>query len=154
MNRSIDKNLFGTPVYRACKRIADVMDSWYIDPIVGFVLPGIGDVILQLLNIPYIYITIAKLRSFELTLALVYNILIDILVGLFPVLGDICDVINKSYNKNINLITGYIEGDANTLRIVNRDSRIMVIIIIILILTIYAVCYILNMHADFVASLF
>ncbi|MBE6339609.1 MAG: DUF4112 domain-containing protein [Bacteroidales bacterium] len=151
---TISSNLLETPIYRVCKRIAHVMDSCYLDPILGFVFPGSGDTLLQILNIPCIYIAAIKLRSFPLTLAIVYNMLVDILIGLFSLLGDIADVFNKSYNKNINLITGFIEGNDTAMLTMNRNSRIMVIIIIILILIIYVVRYLVGMFWDFIASLF
>lgn len=123
--------------YRLTKRIARWMDRYYLDPIIGFFLPAYGDVVTALLNLPYLYISILKLRSIPLTLAIIYNLLLDVCVGLIPILGDLFDVFNKSYTKNSRLLTGFVEGDRTIIREVNRKALIIGILCLLLILFIY-----------------
>ena len=59
--------------YRLTQSIAKWMDRYYIDPIVGLLLPAYGDAVTALLNLPYLYISILKLHSIPLSLAIVYN---------------------------------------------------------------------------------
>lgn len=87
------------------------MDTFFLDPILGFIVPGLGDIITATLTIPFIYTSIFKLHSVPLTLAIVYNSFVDMLVGLVPVIGDIGDLLVRSYKKNYNLIVGYVEDD-------------------------------------------
>ena len=123
--------------YRFTKRIARWMDRYYLDPIIGFFLPAYGDVVTALLNLPYLYISMLKLRSIPLTLAIIYNLLLDVCVGLIPILGDLFDVFNKSYTKNSRLLTGFVEGDRTIIREVNRKALIIGILCLLLILFIY-----------------
>lgn len=119
------KEIEASRTYKFTKRIAKWMDRYYIDPIIGLFLPAYGDAITALLNLPYLYISTFKVRSFPLTLAIIYNTLLDVLIGLIPVLGDLFDVFNKSYTKNSRLLTGFVEGDRTIIREVNRKALII-----------------------------
>lgn len=113
------------------------MDRYYIDPIVGFFLPAYGDVVSALLNLPFLYLSMLKLRSIPLTLAIIYNMLFDILVGLIPILGDFFDVFNKSYTKNSRLLHGFIENDQKIIGEINRKALIIGALCLLLVLLIY-----------------
>lgn len=117
------------------------MDRYYIDPIVGFFLPAYGDIVTALLNLPYLYLSMLKLRSIPLTLAIIYNMLFDILVGLIPILGDFFDVFNKSYTKNSRLLHGFIENDQNIIGEINRKAIWLGILCFILCLLIYLLTF-------------
>ena len=109
---SVNKqNVKSSGEYKLLKNISLFMDTFFLDPILGFIFPGLGDIITASLTIPFIYTSIFKLRSVHLTLAIVYTSLVDMLVGLVPVLGDIGDLLVRSYKKNYNLIVGYVEDD-------------------------------------------
>ena len=123
--------------YRLTQSIAKWMDRYYIDPIVGLLLPAYGDAVTALLNLPYLYTSILKLHSIPLSLAIVYNMLFDIFVGLIPALGDLFDVFNKSYTKNSRLLTGFVEGDRTIIHEVNRKALIIGALCLLLILLIY-----------------
>ena len=123
--------------YRLTKHISKWMDRYYIDPIIGLLLPAYGDTVSALLNLPYLYLSALKLRSIPLSLAIAYNMLFDIFVGLIPALGDLLDVFNKSYTKNSRLLTGFVEGDRTIIREVNRKALILGALCLLLILLIY-----------------
>ena len=138
--------------YRLTKRIARWMDRYYLDPIIGFFLPAYGDVVTALLNLPYLYISILKLRSIPLTLAIIYNLLLDVCVGLIPILGDLFDVFNKSYTKNSRLLTGFVEGDRTIIREVNRKALIIGALCLLLVLFIYLLVYLTFQFAGWVGT--
>ena len=127
--------------FRLTKSIARWMDRYYIDPIVGFFLPAYGDVVSALLNLPFLYLSMLKLRSIPLTLAIIYNMLFDILVGLIPILGDFFDVFNKSYTKNSRLLTGFIENDQKIIGEINCKAIWLGILCFILCLLIYLLTF-------------
>ena len=104
------------------KFIYKVMDKWGLDPIIGFFIPGLGDVIATVVTIPFIFTSIFKLRSVPLTLAIISNCLLDLLIGMVPVVGDIGDFMYKSYKKNYYMIVGYVEGDQTTINDVNSKA--------------------------------
>lgn len=98
--------------YQLAERITRLMDKYYLDAVLGFLLEGFGDLFTQLLTLPYIYVSAVKIRSVPLTLAVIYNALCDIAMGLIPFyIGDVIDVFNKSFVRNFKLIVGFVEGD-------------------------------------------
>ncbi len=107
---------------RLLEGIYRVMDKYCLDPILGFIMPGLGDVITAALTIPFIFTSIFKLRSVPLTLAIIMNALIDMLIGLVPMVGDLFDLVFRSYKKNYNLIVGYVNDDEETLKDINSKA--------------------------------
>ena len=70
--------------YQTLEKIARVMDDYYVDPLLGLIPVGIGDMISSVFVIPFIYTSLVKLKSIPLTLAVLFNILKDILLGMLP----------------------------------------------------------------------
>ena len=71
--------------YRIMVSTAKYMDKWFLDPILGFILPaGIGDALSSMFAFPFIYYSLCVVKSIPLTLAVIYNILMDVLIGAIP----------------------------------------------------------------------
>ena len=120
------------------ERIAKWMDSYYLDAVLGLLLEGVGDFLTQLLTLPYIYVSAVKIRSLPLTLAVIYNALRDLAIGLIPFyVGDVLDVFNKSYIRNFKLIAGFVDGDRSVISEVNRKAVRMGMLIVALCVLIY-----------------
>lgn len=101
-------------------------------------LEGFGDLLTQLLTLPYIYVSAVKIRSVPLTLAVIYNALCDIAMGLIPFyIGDVIDVFNKSFVRNFKLIVGFVEGDKKVISEINRKAVRMAVLIVMLCVIIY-----------------
>lgn len=73
--------------YKLVHAIALWMDRRLLDPLIGLVLPGFGDALTSVLAVPYLYLSIVKLKSIPLTLAIVCNILLDVLISIIPYIG-------------------------------------------------------------------
>lgn len=124
--------------YQMIERIARLMDKYYLDAVLGFLLEGFGDLLTQLLTLPYIYVSAVKIRSVPLTLAVIYNALCDIAMGLIPFyVGDVIDVFNKSFVQNFKLIVGFVEGDKKVISEINRKAVRMAVLIVMLCVIIY-----------------
>lgn len=104
--------------YRTLQRIARWMDTYYLDPILGFLLPaGLGDFASALMALPFIVFSLFVAKSIPLTLAIINHTLWDILIGLIPFfVGDVLDVVSRPYRRNLQLIEGYLSGDKSTIR--------------------------------------
>lgn len=104
--------------YRTLQRIAQWMDTYYLDPILGILLPaGIGDFVSALMAIPFIVFSLFVAKSIPLTLAIINHTLWDIFIGLIPFfVGDVLDVFSRPYRRNLQLIEGYLAGDKSTIR--------------------------------------
>lgn len=124
-------------LYKSLDVITKVMDKYMLDPVIGLV-PGVGDFVASVFVIPFLYVSIFQVRSVPLTLALLFNVLKDIAMGLIPFwIGYVLDFFNKSYQQNMRLIMGFVEGDEETIRKVNKDAVWMGVWIVILCLVIY-----------------
>ena len=124
--------------YMLIYNIAKYMDKYCLDPIIGFLIPGGGDILTSVMTIPYISVAAFTIRSLPLTLAVIYNMLIDMLIGSIPFfIGDICDVFHRSYSKNYELIVGFVEGDEYVIESVNEKAVKTGIFIVVLCVLIY-----------------
>lgn len=140
--------------YKLIEAIAKVMDEYYVDPLLGLV-PTVGDAVTSLLTLPYLFFSVFKLHSIPLTLALLCNMLIDFAMGVIPFwIGDILDFFNRSYIKNYKLITGYVEGDEEMIKSVNRRAWWMAVLIVVLCLLIWLLIKLAVWAWDWFAGLF
>lgn len=138
--------------YQLVKTIKTVMDDWFLDPILGFIPGGIGDIISSLTVMPSLYLSIAKIRSIPLTLALIFNILCDICLGLIPFwIGNIVDVFYRSYRRNYRLIVGFVNDDKEIIKEVNRKALVTGILIVALIV---AICLLISLAINLVSGMF
>lgn len=124
--------------YKLVHAIALWMDRRLLDPLIGLVLPGFGDALTSVLAVPYLYLSIVKLKSIPLTLAIVCNILLDVLIGIIPYIGVVGDVFKRAFTRNAAMIKGYVEGDRAIMQEIDRKAVDMAFLIVILCGLIYA----------------
>lgn len=124
--------------YKLVHAIALWMDRRLLDPLIGLVLPGFGDALTSVLAVPYLYLSIVKLKSIPLTLAIVCNILLDVLIGIIPHIGVVGDVFKRAFTRNAAMIKGYVEGDRAIMQEIDRKAVGMAFLIVILCGLIYA----------------
>lgn len=108
--------------YRIMVKTAKYMDQYYLDPLIGLIPGGVGDVLSSSLAMPFIYYSLCVVRSIPLTLAVIYNVLLDVLIGAIPFVGNVLDIFKRSYLDNLRLITGYIEDDKEIISKVEKES--------------------------------
>ena len=125
--------------YRMMVKTATYMDKYYLDPIIGLIPGGIGDTISSLVALPFIYYSLCVVKSIPLTLAVICNILKDVMLGAIPVIGNVFDIFKRSYVDNLKLITGYIEDDKEIISKVRKKAFATAVLIAILCLLIYLV---------------
>ena len=125
--------------YRTLQRIARWMDTYYLDPILGFLLPaGIGDFVSALMALPFIVFSLFVAKSIPLTLAIINHTLWDIFIGLIPFfVGDVLDVFSRPYRRNLQLIEGYLTGDKSTIRHLQKHVAITLFAILLCCTLIY-----------------
>ena len=144
--------------YRMMVKTAKYMDKYYLDPLIGLIPGGVGDTISSLLAFPFIYYSLCVVKSIPLTLAVIYNILIDVMLGAIPVIGNVFDIFKRSYVDNLKLITGYIEDDKEIINKVNKKAFWTAVFIAVLCWLIYLVIsWAISLSTwvyDWIASLF
>lgn len=123
--------------YQMTQTIARWMDKYFLDPLIGLI-PGLGDALSSLLVFPFIYVAAVKVRSLPLTLAVIFNVLRDMAIGLIPFwVGNILDFFNRAYLQNCRLIVGFVEDDHEIIREVNRKAFWMGVGIVVCCFLIY-----------------
>ena len=123
--------------YQMTETIARWMDKYFLDPLIGLI-PGLGDALSSLLVFPFIYVAAVKVRSLPLTLAVIFNVLRDMAIGLIPFwVGNILDFFNRAYLQNCRLIVGFVEDDREIIREVNRKAFWMGVGIVVCCFLIY-----------------
>ena len=121
----------------------------------GLIPYGIGDIISALFSIAYAWFALTKIKSTPLTLAIIYNTLRDVLLGLIPFyIGDIIDFFHRSNRQNMQLVRGFVEGDVATIKEVNRQAVSLSILIIIFLILIFALIYFAVVTAQWIFNLF
>lgn len=140
--------------YKLVHAIALWMDRRLLDPLIGLVLPGFGDALTSVFAVPYLYLSIVKLKSIPLTLAIVCNILLDVLIGIIPYIGVVGDVFKRAFTRNAALIKGYVEGDKAIMQEIDRKAVGMAFLIVILCGLIYAMILAAVKIVEWVGSFF
>ena len=140
--------------YKLVHAIALWMDRRLLDPLIGLVLPGFGDALTSVLAVPYLYLSIVKLKSIPLTLAIVCNILLDVLIGIIPYIGVVGDVFKRAFTRNAAMIKGYVEGDRAIMQEIDRKAVGMAFLIVILCGLIYAMVLAAVKIMEWVGSFF
>lgn len=140
--------------YKLVHAIALWMDRRLLDPLIGLVLPGFGDALTSVLAVPYLYLSIVKLKSIPLTLVIVCNILLDVLIGIIPYIGVVGDVFKRAFTRNAALIKGYVEGDKAIMQEIDRKAVGMAFLIVILCGLIYAMVLAAVKIVEWIGSFF
>ncbi len=88
--------------------------SFGLDPLLG-IFPWIGDAIGLILS-GYILWIATQLKLPEKEIArMTRNIMIDFVLGLFPIVGDISDFVYKANSKNMDILEKFLETDKKTI---------------------------------------
>ena len=140
--------------YKLVHAIALWMDRRLLDPLIGLVLPGFGDALTSVFAVPYLYLSIVKLKSIPLTLAIICNILLDVLIGIIPYIGVVGDVFKRAFTRNAALIKGYVEGDRAIMQEIDRKAVGMAFLIVILCGLIYAMVLAAVKIVEWIGSFF
>jgi hypothetical protein len=86
------------------ERLAYWMDRRYVDPILGFVLPGVGDAVGAGIGLLGIFAAF-RLRAHPIIIArMLIHLAVDSALGSIPVLGAVIDIFYRSHTRNLNLL--------------------------------------------------
>jgi hypothetical protein len=85
-------------------RMADWLDDRYIDPLVGLVLPGVGDLVFAAVGMYPVFVALRRRMPPIVAARMMRNVAIDLLLGAIPVVGDVFDLVFKSHRRNADLL--------------------------------------------------
>jgi len=84
--------------------LADWLDDRYLDPLIGFVLPGVGDLAMTLVGLYAVWVAVRHRLPAIVVARMLRNLAIDLLVGAIPLLGDAFDFVWKAHRMNADLL--------------------------------------------------
>ena len=122
MNQSkqLSTRLAESRIYGWLHRVATVMDKYHLDAVAGLIPGGMGDIVTALISMVFVYVGAFVVKSTALSIALLNNIVRDLMLGLIPFyVGDVIDVFHRSNKQNIRLVEGYVGGDPAVINEVN-----------------------------------
>jgi hypothetical protein len=86
-------------------KLAKVLDNKFLDPLLGFVVPGVGDLIGSVLGLYVVAIAVRRKMSPVVIARMLMNLAIDAASGVVPVVGDAADLVFKANTRNVALLT-------------------------------------------------
>jgi hypothetical protein len=93
------------PEIERVRSIARVLDNYFVDPIIGFFLPGAGDIAGTALGLYSVFLAFKRRMSPIIIARMLLNLAVDALLGLIPFLGDLTDVAFRANQRNVKLMT-------------------------------------------------
>ncbi|MDX2021606.1 MAG: DUF4112 domain-containing protein [Deltaproteobacteria bacterium] len=84
--------------------VARLLDRHYLDPILGFVAPGMGDGVGLLLGLYIVFAARQAKASRMLQARMLLNLAADGLLGAVPLIGDLFDIAFKANTRNLELL--------------------------------------------------
>lgn len=86
------------------ERVAYWMDRRYVDPILGFLVPGAGDAIGAGIGLLGVWAAF-RMRAHPVVIArMLIHLAVDSLLGSIPVVGAIVDFFYKAHSRNLELL--------------------------------------------------
>jgi hypothetical protein len=98
------------------RKLARLLDDYLLDPVIGLLIPGAGDVIGSLLGLYPVAIALRRKMSPVIIARMLLNLGLDALLGIVPLLGDIVDVGLKANKKNLALLESHVETGGKATR--------------------------------------
>ena len=156
INREHAQNrLANNRLYPRLRKVSQWLDRYYIDALAGVIPGGLGDIGMALFSLVYVYFGAFVVKSPALTVALLNNIIRDVLVGLIPFyVGDVLDFFYRSNVRNMALIDGFVQGDKEMIDRVNRRVWFSVAVMVMLLGMVAAMLWLVYWLASQAVGLF
>jgi hypothetical protein len=92
------------PALEAAETLARWMDRRYLDPLLGLVLPGAGDLLSAGLGLYPLVLAWRRGANRSLLARMLLNLSVDLLGGSVPIVGDIWDFFFQAHSRNLELL--------------------------------------------------
>jgi hypothetical protein len=106
------------------RTLSRVLDKFFVDPILGLIIPGGGDVLGSLLGVYTVMIAARRKVSPVIIARMLMNLAGDAVLGFIPFLGDLLDFGFKANQKNVELLSERVEQHAG--RATARDWLVLI----------------------------
>jgi hypothetical protein len=98
------------------QKLSRILDLYLVDPILGMIAPGAGDLAGSLVGLYAVSIALRRRMSPVIIARMLLNLSIDALLGAIPLLGDVFDLGFRAHERNVQLLAARAEvgGRATT----------------------------------------
>lgn len=93
------------PEIARVRTLSRVLDKYMVDPLIGLVLPGAGDLLGSLVGMYTVVIAARRKMSPVVIARMLMNLALDALFGIVPFIGDLFDLGFKANQRNAELLT-------------------------------------------------
>lgn len=124
------------------RTLTRVLDHYLVDPLLGLILPGAGDLIGSVLGLYLVGVALQRRVSPVIVARMLLNLALDAVFGFVPIIGDIADFAFKANDRNLALLTQRPIGGRATVRdwlIVGGAALVFIAVIALAIYGIVAV---------------
>jgi uncharacterized protein DUF4112 len=90
------------------RKLARVMDGFFVDPLLGMALPGAGDAIGSVLGLYTVIIAIRRKMSGVVIARMLLNLAVDAILGAIPIVGDLVDFAWRANKRNVALLEQHV----------------------------------------------
>lgn len=122
------------PSIKQARQLANLMDKAItipiiqqkigLDPILG-VIPVAGDTVALIISLYPVWVAFELGLPKKLLVTMILNILIDYVMGLIPVMGEIADALWRANSRNVDLLElAYAEMMENQAKVNWTDNRV------------------------------
>ncbi len=108
---SVDESESLRSKYPTMTGMVRLLDDWGLDAGLGFILPGVGDVVTGTGSIALLFTAVKERVPTVILFRMLLNILVDVIFGIVPVVGDLFDLFFRCNRRNLDLIDRYRDGD-------------------------------------------
>ncbi|MEO7733662.1 MAG: DUF4112 domain-containing protein [Kofleriaceae bacterium] len=92
------------PELEGVRTLTRVLDHYLVDPVLGLLLPGVGDLVGSLIGLYVVVIAVRRKVSPVVIARMLLNLAIDAGIGVVPIVGDLADLAFKANAKNFELL--------------------------------------------------
>ena len=86
------------------RTLARLLDHYLLDPLIGLLIPGGGDVLGSLLGMYIVMIAVRRKAAPVVIARMLMNLAADAAIGFIPLIGDLADIGFKANMKNVELL--------------------------------------------------
>jgi hypothetical protein len=103
--QSVERMATADPGIARARTLARILDDYFVDPLIGLVLPGIGDVITAVLGLYVVAIAVGRRVAPVIIARMLLNLGLDAAIGAVPLVGDVFDFGFRANRRNVALLT-------------------------------------------------
>jgi hypothetical protein len=95
---------------RAADWLARWMDGRFVDPLIGFLLPGVGDLLSSALGLYPVVLAWRRRAPKALLARMILNLAADAAGGSIPIIGDVWDFVFRAHARNHALLRARLDA--------------------------------------------